>query len=198
MARIAGSNGRETAARVRDAAVSLFARHGYAAVSMREIAGEVGVGAGALYNHFATKQDLLFDLMVDHMEGVIAAAEAEPAIADLSDPAAALEAFTRFHIRFHADKSDDVFVAYMELRSLEPPNFHRIERMRRAYEDRLIAILDAGRAQNLFRQSDSRIAAMAIIAMLTGVTSCYRQGGRLSVSKIEELYVEMVAGAVRP
>ncbi|MGB0508292.1 MAG: TetR family transcriptional regulator, partial [Pikeienuella sp.] len=43
MARLAGSVGKETAERIRQSAVGLFARHGYAAVSMREIAGEVGV-----------------------------------------------------------------------------------------------------------------------------------------------------------
>jgi hypothetical protein len=39
---------------------------------------------------------------------------------------------------------------------------------------------------------------MAIIAMLTGVTTWYRQGGRLSVSRVEEIYVDMVARSVRP
>lgn len=196
MGRVAGAVGKETASRAREAALGLFARHGYAAVSMREIAGEVGVGAGALYNHFATKQDLLVELMIAHMEALLAAwAEVK---ATETSPEQRLEAFSRFHIRFHADRSDEVFVAYMELRSLERPNFHRIEKMRREYEVELEAILADGAAVGAFRIDDPRVATMAIIAMLTGVTSWYRQGGRLSAARIEEIYVDMVARTVRP
>ena len=48
MARTQGSHSDITGPRVREAALHLFARHGYAAVSMRKIAAEVGVQAGAL------------------------------------------------------------------------------------------------------------------------------------------------------
>lgn len=196
MARQAGVKGEETAARVRAAAISLFARHGYAAVSMREIAMDVGVGAGALYNHFATKQDLLVELMIAHMRELLAAWDAEPLAK--AEPAAALEAFARFHIRFHRLKTDEVFVSYMELRSLDQPNYHRVQRLRSAYEDRLEAIIERGAGAGDFYAPDPKIAAMAIIAMLTGVTGWYRQGGRLPASTVEELYVDMVAATLRP
>ena len=198
MARIAGVKGTETAARIREAALSLFARHGYAAVSMREIAGEVGVGAGALYNHFATKQDLLCELMLTHLKDLLAAWDALPEAAADTAPEPALEAFTRFHIRFHRNKTDEVFVAYMELRSLEQPNFHRVERLRSAYESRLEGILARGHEAGVFFAPEPKICAMAMIAMLTGVTSWYRQAGRLSPQDIEDLYTCMVARAVRP
>lgn len=198
MARIAGSNGKETAARAREAALRLFARHGYAAVSMREIASEVGVGAGALYNHFATKQDLLNELMVTHLKELLAAWKQDPMAAEDAPPAAALEAFIRFHIRFHRDKTDEVFVSYMELRSLEQPNFHGVERLRRAYEDQLEAILRRGAEAGLFHAPEAKVAVMAIIAMITGVTGWYRPGGRLSADAIEEFYVDAVARCVRP
>jgi AcrR family transcriptional regulator len=193
-----GVRGETTAARARSAALRLFARHGYSAVSMREIAGEVGVGAGALYNHFATKQDLLNELMVGHMTDLLTEWEAQPHSAADMDPKAALDGFTRFHIRFHRSKADEVFLSYMELRSLEEPNFHRVEKLRSTYEGRLAKILERGAAENIFHAPEPNIAAMAIIALLTGVTSWYRQGGRLTADQIEELYVDMVAGAVQP
>lgn len=48
MARTAGSHSDITGPRVREAALALFAQHGYAAVSMRRIAQEVGVQALSL------------------------------------------------------------------------------------------------------------------------------------------------------
>ncbi|MGI9370489.1 MAG: TetR/AcrR family transcriptional regulator, partial [Ruegeria sp.] len=73
MARTQGSHSDITGPRIREAALSLFAQHGYAAVSMRQIAGEVGVQAGALYNYTPDKQSLLFRLMRDHMTELLQA-----------------------------------------------------------------------------------------------------------------------------
>ena len=76
MARTAGSFGERTEAALREAAVALMARHGYEAVSMRRLAAEIGLQAAALYKYFPTKEDLLFTLMREHMEALIAAWQA--------------------------------------------------------------------------------------------------------------------------
>ena len=193
MARKTGSHSDITGPRIRDAALRLFARHGYAAVSMRQIAAEVGVQAGALYLYTPDKQTLLAELMADHMNAVLAALAAEPMP---TDPVAALDCFARFHVRFHLERPEAVFVAYMELRNLEPANFARIEALRRAYEDALQGILRAGVAAGVFHIPDTRLASMALIAMLTGVTTWYREGGRLSRDDVAAIYAEMARKAV--
>jgi len=188
MARTQGSHSAVTAPRIRDAAQHLFARHGYAAVSMRQIAGEVGVQVGALYNYTADKQSLLFDLMIAHLEELLSALGDEP-IAD--DPVHALEQFTRFHIRFHAERPEAVFIAYMELRNLTPENFAQVEALRHRYEDRLTDILMRGQQAGVFDIQDARITTMALIAMLTGVNTWFRQTGRLSLEEVEAIYWDM-------
>ncbi len=193
MARTQGSHSDITGPRVRAAALRLFARQGYAAVSMRQIASEVGVQAGALYNYTPDKQTLLFDLMRTHMEDLLAAWDAEAPEASARD---ALEAFTRFHIRFNTSRADAVFVSYMELRNLEPGNFAVIEGQRREYETRLEAILRQGVVEGSFDVTEPRIAAMALIAMLTGINTWFRARGRLGLVQIEALYWDMVRKAV--
>lgn len=195
MARRTGSSGAQTAETLRRAALKLFARHGYAAVSMRMIAAEVGVQPGALYNHMGSKQDLLRDLMVSHMQELLAAWQARPADAD---PVRALKAFVRFHIRHHMGREDAVFISYMELRNLEPANFAAVQALRATYESALRAILEDGAAQGLFHAPDAPVATRAIISMLTGVTNWFRDGGRLSASDIEDIYTDMTLRAVSP
>lgn len=193
MARKTGSHSEITGPRIRTAALRLFARQGYAAVSMRQIAAEVGVQAGALYLYTADKQSLLADLMATHMEELLAALAAAPIS---GGPAARLRAFAEFHIRFHLERPEAVFIAYMELRSLEPENFVRIEAMRRHYEEALEQILRAGAAEGHFAVPDARMATRALIAMLTGVTTWFRDGGRLSRDDVARNYAEMALRSV--
>lgn len=195
MARTAGSHSDITGPKVRDAALELFAQSGYAAVSMRQIARKVGVQAGALYNYTPDKQSLLFDLMRGHMEELLAARRAEAGAAD-PDPMARLENFVRFHIRFHLARPAAVFISYMELRSLTPENFARIEELRRRYEGELVTILRDGHASGAFNVADAKIAALAVIGMLTEVTTWYRSGGRLSLEEVQGIYWDMVRRAV--
>lgn len=193
MARKTGSHSEITGPRVRAAAQSLFARHGFAAVSMRQIAAEVGVQAGALYLYTPDKEALLFDLLRNHMEELLAAWADEP---QGEGPLAALESFVRFHIRFNLARAEAVFLSYMELRNLGPANFAVIEALRKAYETELERILQAGQATGALTVPDTKLATMAIIAMLTGVNTWFREGGRLSRETVETIYWDMVRKAV--
>ena len=130
MARTTGSRAEITGPLIRDKARRLFARQGYAAVSMRQIAAAVGVQAGALYAYTPDKQALLADLLESHMQELLDAWSDDPA----ADPLARLERFVRFHIDFSLDHSDAVFLSYMELRNLTPDNFARIAALRGRYE----------------------------------------------------------------
>ena len=131
--------------------------------------------------------------MKTHLDELMEALEVE---ALPEDPAARLEAFSRFHIRFHSERPEEVFIAYMELRSLTPENFELIETRRGQYENALEDILRAGVEAGVFSVPDTKIATLAVIAMLTGVNTWYRAGGRLSLPEVEKIYWDMVRKAV--
>tara|TARA_R110000796_G_scaffold5179_5_gene19614 strand:- start:129 stop:710 length:582 start_codon:yes stop_codon:yes gene_type:complete len=192
MARTTGSHSDITGPKVRDAALRLFAHNGYAAVSMRAIATKVGVQAGALYNYTPDKQTLLFNLLHDHMEELLEAHQDDIT----RSPLDRLHHFVDFHIRFHADRPDEVFISYMELRNLTVENFNIVETLRRRYEDRLEIILRQGAAAGNFVIADTKIATLAVIAMLTGVNTWFRSGGRLSLDQVITQYWDMVRKTV--
>ena len=60
-----GYSGYET---IRAQALELFVSKGFGQVSMRELARHVGLAPGSLYNHFPSKQALLFDLIEEIYE----------------------------------------------------------------------------------------------------------------------------------
>ncbi len=194
MARKVGSDGARTAKAIRRNSVRLFAARGYEAVSMRMIADSVDVQPAALYQYYRSKQDLLLGIMREHMERLLQAWSVEPS--PTGGVAAALEHFARFHIRYHIERPDEVFISYMELRSLDEPGLREIGALRGRYEDILKDILRRGREKGVFMIADPHVAAMAVLAMITGVNTWYRSGGRLSLKKVEDIYVNMVLGSV--
>lgn len=193
MARTVGSSGAKTAQAIRAAATRLIAQHGYEATSLRTLAQDVGLQTASLYRYFPSKQDLLRDLMVTHMTDLLAAWEKVRAP---DDPRDALKAFVRFHLDYHIEKPNAVFLSYMELRSLNAANHKLVTALRRRYEVILRDILARGVAAGVFRVDDVTLTSMAIIAMLTGVNVWYRPKGRLSRARIVQIYTGMVEGMV--
>lgn len=189
MARTTGSDGEKTEIAIRRAAVDLIARHGYEAVSMRQLAAEVGVQAAALYRYFPTKQDMLFALMREHMEALLVAwKEARPLT---RDPAMRLVAYVTNHIAFHIARRPATHVSNMELRSLSPERLTQILKLRSTYEKELRLILRDGSEDGSFNIDDTGLTAMALIQMMTGVIVWFRPGERLSVAGVTETYLAM-------
>jgi AcrR family transcriptional regulator len=54
--------------RILEAAVQLFSDRGYDSVSMRDIANLVGIKAPSIYNHFGSKQELLYTIFDFYIE----------------------------------------------------------------------------------------------------------------------------------
>ena len=192
MARTAGSHSEITGPRMEAAALSLFASHGFAAVSMRQIAQEVGVQAGALYNYIPDKQTLLARLMIRHMAELLGAWEDD----EVAPAMTRLERFVRFHMEFNYQRQDAVFISYMELRSLSAENFAEVEGLRREYEDCLTNLLAAGRDEGSMAHANDKVTAFAIISMLTGINTWFREAGKLSLAEVQDIYWEMVRKAV--
>lgn len=156
---------------------------------MRQLAGEVGVQAAALYRYFPNKEELLFTLMREHMEGLIAAWQAaRPAD---RDPVTRLAAFTANHIRFHVERRHSTHVSNMELRSLGHSKLSAILKLRTAYEKELRQILREGAERKVFNIEDTALTAMAIIQMITGVIVWFRPDERLSVADVTRKYQAM-------
>ena len=193
MARTSGSYAKLTKPKISEIALNLFAERGYAAVSMRQIASKVGLQVGALYNYFPDKQTILSELLINHMENLLKTWDKQK-LPKKSDKL--LEFFVDFHIEFHLNRPEEVFIAYMELRNLNPDNFQKIEKLRNKYERILIEILTTGVKDNLFSCKETKVTSLAIIGMLKEVNTWYKKGGKISVSEVKRIYQEIVLKAV--
>lgn len=115
MARTAEHNAAMRAATrdaVLTAAVRVFARHGFAAATIRDIALEAGMSVGSVYRHYASKEALHAELLD---QGVTGLAALTAHLAEPGGPAALARAFTaRFLDDLRADDGAAEFVLVLD------------------------------------------------------------------------------------
>lgn len=180
-----------TRSRILDTAAELFWRQGYHATTMRQIAAGVGIKAASLYNHFESKQELLFRIAYDTMSEMYEAVMASMASAD--KPEERLRAFVRAHTSYCIVERYRARVAD-ELRDLEPHNLEAVITIRDRYElvlRQILKELDAGTG----RVSDVAVTANALATMASQVSTWYREDGRLGPAEIADLYAGLAVGA---
>ncbi|MDA8585205.1 TetR/AcrR family transcriptional regulator [Rhodobacteraceae bacterium] len=185
---------RDTKTIIRREALRLFAEKGYSAVSMRELADAVGMRQGGIYNHFAGKQALLVDLMCNHMDALLKVLETR--LNDVLGPAKRLRAFAEHHVTYHLDFPNDVFLAYMEIRSLDDDNRRVIVELRDQYERTLRGILEDGVSAGVFHVPDAAVHARMLLSMMTGATVWFRDGGCLGRDDVVAFYLQGVLQSV--
>ncbi len=181
--------GRETRRLLRDAAVELFAKHGFQNVSLRMLAQHVGIQPGSIYNHISNKQDFLYLLLRAVMEDLQHAV-----YGSLDSDASAVEqfrAFVRTHVVFHASNTEAVFIGNMELRNLEEGQLAEIIDMRRAYELKFQALIAAAAKEAGADIASPSFVARAILTMLNGVAGWFSTKGQLSAEQVAEQYVDL-------
>jgi len=194
MARPAGVSGAETMRAIRKAAIARIFRHGFEAMKLRDLAADVSLTIGSLYNYIPQKQEFLGHLSEDILLELLSDLNAQ--VSPVADPYEKLFAFVRFHIEWHTARRQEVFIGNMELRSLSPAQYQRVIALRKCYEKYLQTILRQGSKAGCWTIRDAKITSYAVLAMLTGVSNWYRPSGRLSQARLIRLYQELVAGVI--
>lgn len=182
--------GQQTAESIRQEAAYLFATRGYGGTSLRDVAARVGIKVGSLYNHIASKQELLLSVMGHTMDDLMA--EMTEAVAAQDDTIDRLIAFVGHHIRFHAERAQEVFIGNSELRSLEDGPREEIVEKRRAYRIQLEELLTRAGEEGVADVVNARLHAYSIVAIGTHVAGWYRPDGAFGIDEIISTYTKLI------
>jgi AcrR family transcriptional regulator len=178
------------------AMTQLIYDRGYHAASLRQLAGSVGLQIASIYHYFASKQDLLLEIMTQTMSDLTESVATAVAAAG-DDPVQRLSAGIGAHIAFHTERRCEAYVADSELRSLTPENRARITEMRDTYEGMFISLLEQGCRGGAFTVDDVPLAVKALMAMCTEVSVWYRPDGRLTLPAITDSYTGLLLNGIR-
>ena len=184
-----------TSKRIQECALQLFYERGFKSTTMREIALACGLTPGALYNHFASKDEILGTILVDiHRTLQVLLDDALAASGD--DPREQLRAFCRAHALFHTRYITEARVANREIRALPEDALEEVIGIRRRATQQLRGVLQRGADAEIFDVPNINAVANLILTMDVSIASWYRPDGDLTREEMADLDAEMACRMV--
>ncbi|MET7937935.1 TetR/AcrR family transcriptional regulator [Streptomyces sp. NPDC005322] len=189
----------DAARRLVTAAVHAFAERGYHATTTRDIAGRAGMSPAALYIHYKTKEELLYQISnVGHRRALDILERARDSG---GTPVERLADAVRSFVRWHAEHHMTARVVQYELGALAEEHHAEVIAIRRATDGAVRSIIEDGVQTGDFDVPDVRGATVAVLSLCIDVARWFNVEGRSTPDEVGELYAGLVlrmVGAGRP
>ncbi|MDP1839555.1 MAG: TetR/AcrR family transcriptional regulator [Reyranella sp.] len=189
----------DTRRRILDVAARLFREQGYAGVSLRAIAREADMKAGSFYYHFASKEDLVVDVLNEGIRAVRDSVErAMQSLGPDADGSTILRTAVHAHLTSLLRLSDYTSANVRVFG--QAPEGVRVKALatRRGYEtfwDDLLGL--AQRRGGLRGDADLRVARLVIFGALNASLEWFRPD-RGSIEQLADSYADLLWRGLRP
>ena len=171
-------------------AARLYARQGYNGASVSDLAKACRSSKSLIYHYFPSKDDILYEVMADHLDDLVAAARE----ATQSGTAEAkLRALTLAFMRLYVDAQDSHKVLLNELDNL--PARQRSEVIGK--QRRIIAAVETLISE--LRPETGPLAlplTMLFFGMINWTHTWFRPHGRVSAESLADMAVEVMLGGL--
>jgi AcrR family transcriptional regulator len=154
-------------------AVRCFALNGFHATTTRDISLASGLSAAAMYVHFSSKEDVLFEIMkaghqrvLDHIR--------EPEVMAIEDAAERLQEIVRRYTAWHARHHVAARVCQIELGGLVPEHYREILELRHATNSVFRDAVSRGVDDGTFTAVDVNRVVRAMFSLGIDLVRWYR------------------------
>ncbi|MEU0570838.1 TetR/AcrR family transcriptional regulator [Nonomuraea sp. NPDC005983] len=173
-------------------AAEIFARKGFQATTVREIATEAGILSGSLYHHFDSKETIVDEVLSTFLDDLLARYRA--AIDSGTDPRSVLSEMVR--IGFGTLEPHRAAITVMQndwnyLRQIE--RFDYLVKAEEEVEQLWVAQIKAGQAAGQLRADvDPKLTYRMIRDTIWVAVRWFRPGGRLNTAGLAEHYITVL------
>jgi AcrR family transcriptional regulator len=183
--------------RILASAVELFAGQGYDATSVQQVVTHAGVTKGALYHHFAAKEDLLFEIYHSLLARQLA--DLDRTIGLGLDPASTLREIIRYLVETTAEQSRAVTVFTREGSRLNEQRWQTLRAEWRRYQDAVRAVIRKAQRDGVFTTYASpEVISWAIFGVNTSMPTWFRPDGPMKPAQIADELADFVLAALVP
>jgi AcrR family transcriptional regulator len=157
--------------RLLEAAAEAFADRGFHATTTRDIASRAGLSPAGVYVHFASKEELLFQLSREGHE--VARDMLVAAGRDAGSPTEALRAIMRTFARWHAEHFRVARIVQYEFANLTPEHRDTVLGLRKEIDAVVRQVVEDGVRSGEFAVDDVRDTTLALMSMAVDVARWY-------------------------
>lgn len=187
-----------TSDEIRRVALDMFSAQGYDGTSIRDIADGVSIRGSSMYNHFASKEAILWDLCSRALDRLHETwQEAESRLPPSATPLERLTAFVSSDVRYHAESRQEAVIINAQLGRLDAAHRAFAVKRRADYEAILTDIVHQCVGAERAAEPSTRMTVYAILQMAAAVANWYRPDGPLDIDQICEAYSAMALKLVR-
>jgi len=155
----------ETYHKILQTARLLFVQQGYTATSMRQLAGQTGIGKATIYHHFPDKQAIVMALL---KESTSRMDETLRILQDEQDPRRRIQVAATESVNFFFDSADIIQVVRREVADGREQMQSGFMNFFQQFMALLADAIRRGIAQGLFRPVDPAEMARVLMTMLQG------------------------------
>jgi AcrR family transcriptional regulator len=183
---------------IRAVALEALYDRGYHAMSLRDIARDVGIQAPSLYNYFPSKQGLLFELFKGVMEDLTEQAEAAVAACEDRSAQGRLREAVRAFVLFNIRHPHEAAVSDAGFNALTLENRERIVGLRDRFEHLFTGLLEEGRDGGEFVVDDVSVIRNTLLSSCARIYFWYRPEGTRVPEDVAELISNYLIAGLLP
>ena len=184
-----------TRQRIVEAAVALFAEQGFDATSVNQVVARAGVAKGALYHHFSSKDDLLYEVYRELVDRQLAGLH-EILSRQLS-PARTLRALIGDLVQTTAAAAAEAKVFARESHRLGDANQARVRAARRSIHDAFIELIRSGQASGEFSPVASpEMVTFTVFGVINELPVWYRSDGPKRPAELAAELADLILAAL--
>jgi len=199
--RASGSSGRNRGELLRwsellQIAADLFAEHGYAATTVRDIAEVAGMRSGSLYRHFDSKESMIDEILSTFINQTLDAYET--VIAEGRSPRETFERLVQVSLESMTTARSAILIYQNESRYLvQEPRFAYLEEAHQRFEQIWTRVLEQGIEAGEFRPNiDPKLIYRLVRDTVWTAPRWWRPGGWLKPEQITEQYVAVLVDGI--
>jgi AcrR family transcriptional regulator len=182
-------------ARILAAAVDLFAEQGYDGTSVAQVIARAGVAKGGFYHHFASKEQLLYEVYGDliaeqlrRMDAILARGEPAPAT---------LRALIVDLVETTAASARPALVFWRERNRLGDERTAEYRRARRRYHDAVRRLVRDGQTDGAFAAvASADTVTFTIFGFVNELPLWYRPNGRKRPTQLGHELADLILAAL--
>ena len=165
---------------IMDYAAALFAKEGYPSAKMQDVAQACGATKSMLYHYFPTKDDLLFAILMEHLERVVQGVE--EALSSAGSPSNKLLIMVATYTQKSVQSRRRHMIAMQDVKYLPKPKQAPLIELQRKLTERvseLLQQLNPGLPAQVYKPY-----TMMLIGMLNWTDMWYRTGGTMKPQEL--------------